>query len=388
MKLHHFVRLAALVFALGSGCDSSDRQGTATADAATDITEYLGAGVNNSNASSFARAIAPRDFHFPRDHGSHTNFRTEWWYFTGNLFTNSRRHFGFQLTFFRLALEPPGHARKSAFAAHQLWMAHFTVTDTEGRQFYVDESFERDALGLAGVTTEPFRLWLNGWSAASSERTFFPLKLAANTVSTGIELRLDAGKPLVLQGDAGLDRKGEEAGAASYYYSHTRMPVTGEIRVGDESFSVDGLGWMDREWSTSVLGRDLEGWDWFSLQLDDGSDVMFYRLRRHDQSMSPFSGGVHVSADGETVTHFGADNTRLVPTDTWTSPASGVRYNTAWRLSIADVDLDLAIEPRLENQELSLSVRYWEGSIVATGTRAGLPVRGNGYAEYAGVAKR
>src|SRR5688500_10973524 len=255
------------------------------ADAQVDVADLLG----SRPAPGFARAMAHRALSFPEDHGPHADFRSEWWYFTGNLAAADGRHFGFQLTFFRVALAPLPIPRESAWATNQAWMAHFTLTDTEGGRFHAAERLGRGALGIAGAEASPFRVWVDDWQATSRASTgLFPLRLSASHGDVAVELELLATKPLVLQGQQGWDRKGAEPGNASYYYSHTRLAAEGSVRTRDARFEVTGTAWMDREWSTSALSPDLAGWDGLSVQLSDGRDLMLYRLRRKDGSVGAF----------------------------------------------------------------------------------------------------
>jgi predicted secreted hydrolase len=190
----------------------------------------------------------------------------------------------------------------------------------------------------------------------------------------------------VLQGDRGLDRKGEEPGNASYYYSLTRMPATGRVTVRGEASEVRGLGWMDREWSTSSLGGGLVGWDWMAIQLDDGRDLMLYQLRRADGSADRFSGGTLVAPDGSSRRLDLADF-RIEVRDTWPSPRDGTRYPSRWRVSIPSQSLELDVVPRLADQELALAVRYWEGAVRVEGRAEGRPLTGAGYVELVGYAR-
>ena len=334
----------------------------------------------------YAKALAPRDFVFPADHGPHPEFRTEWWYFTGNLATREERRFGFQLTFFRSALAPAMPPRESAWAARQAWLAHFTVSDVAGGRFHSFERWSRGAIGLAGAQAVPFRVWLQDWSAAADGGRVFPLRLRASQGEVGIDLLLRQGKPPALQGDRGLSRKSAEPGNASYYYSLTRMPAAGTVRVGEERLTVSGTAWMDREWSTSVLGPDQVGWDWFSLQLSDGSELMLYRLRRRDHSADPASSGTAIGPSGAT-RRLGLDDFEIEATDPWESPRSKARYPARWRLLVPSEQLDLTVTPLLADQELDVSFRYWEGAVGIEGTRAGRPVGGKGYVELTGYTQ-
>jgi predicted secreted hydrolase len=339
-----------------------------------------------TNDRRYAKALVPREFHFPSDHGPHPEFRTEWWYYTGNLAAEEGRRFGFQLTFFRSALAPEMPARESAWATRQAWLAHFTVTDVDDRTFHSFERWSRGALGLAGAQAQPFRVWLKDWSAAAIDGPTFPVRLTASEDGMGIDLILQQGKPPVLQGERGLSRKSAEPGNASYYYSLTRMPAAGSVRIGGERYAVTGLAWMDREWSTSSLGRDQIGWDWFSLQLADGWDVMLYRLRRKDGSADPASSGTLVDPRGVSRT-LRPTEFRIEESGEWRSPRSGGRYPARWRLRVPAEDLDLEVRPLLADQELDVSFRYWEGAVGIEGAHRGRPVRGNGYVELTGYAE-
>jgi predicted secreted hydrolase len=198
-----------------------------------------------------------------------------------------------------------------------------------------------------------------------------------------IDLVLDSAKPVVLQGERGLSRKGPEPGNASYYYSLTRMPARGTVRLGADTLPVDGLAWMDREWSTSALGKGLAGWDWFALQLDDGRDLMFYRLRRKDGSADPFSAGTLVDSQGG-ARSLGAADVRVEVLSTWRSPRSGVTYPARWRLTVAALDVAVELTPRLADQEILVGPRYWEGAVEVRGVGRARPLAGHGYVELVG----
>ncbi len=248
----------------------------------------------------------------------------------------------------RAPLRVPAHVLPdpSAWSARQLYLAHFALTDTAGRRFHAWSRLDREALGLAGAQASPFRVWLEGWSAESDAPGGLPVQLRAAEGDVAIDLVLASQKPVALQGDRGLSQKGPEPGNASYYYSLSRMTARGTVRAGGEALAVSGLAWMDREWSTSALGPDLVGWDWVALQLDDGRDVMLYRLRRRDGTADAHSAGTLIATDGATRPLAASDLT-LEALDHWTSPRSRVRYPSRWRLVIPDAGLDLEITPRL-----------------------------------------
>jgi len=356
--------------------------GAARIGATISVTGALGA----DEVSGFARAAGPRAFSFPRDHGPHPEFRTEWWYYTGNLRAGDGRHVGFQLTFFRNARGPGPVARDSDWGATQVYLAHFAMTDTRGGRFLAFARSSRAALGLAGAEAEPFRVWLEDWVAEGAGRAALPMRLRAAEGEAAIDLALESAKPVVLQGERGLSRKGPEPGNASYYYSLTRMPARGTVRLGRETLAVAGLAWMDREWSTSALSRDLAGWDWFALQLDDGREMMFYQLRRKDGQPDIFSAGVLIDAQS-VASPLGRDDVRLEVLATWRSPRSGVTYPARWRLTEVARGLVLEVAPRLPDQELIVGPRYWEGAVTVRGTEGGRPVAGHGYAELVGYGE-
>jgi predicted secreted hydrolase len=354
---------------------------SAAAAAQVGVADFLGTG----RPADFERAEAPRAFDFPADHGAHPGFRSEWWYFTGNLAAADGRHFGFQLTFFRFALVPGTVERASAWATNQAWMAHLTVTDSAGGRFHAAERLARGALGLAGAEAAPFRVWLGDWKARAMESggDIYPLKLIARDEAIAIDLTLTSAKPLVLQGENGWDRKGPEPGNASYYYSYTRLNARGQLSIGDTAVDVSGSAWMDREWGSSALGPDLAGWDWCALQLSDGSELMLYRLRHSDGRASDFSKAALIRPDGERRSYAVGEFT-FEPRRWWTSPKTKVKYPVAWSIELPAEDLSLEIRPRLDDQELDLTVRYWEGAVTATGRGRSGAIRAEGYLELAG----
>jgi predicted secreted hydrolase len=358
------------------------------APAQPQIRAALGAveAVNAENDAGFAKVSAPRPFSFPADHGPHPDFQTEWWYYTGNLRAADGRRFGFQLTFFRRALTPAPAERESAWGASAIYMAHFALSDIDGGAFYAHDRFSRDAAGLAGASGAPFRVFLEDWSAEGSGPEDMTMRLRAAAHQVAIDLSAASTRPPVLQGDAGVSQKGPSAGNASYYYSLTRMATKGTITVAGEPFTVEGLTWMDREWSTSALEGDVVGWDWFALQLDDGSDLMYYQLRQGDGGVSPYTAGSLVLPDGS-VRRLSRDELTIEVLDSWQSPRSGATYPARWRLRDDAAGLDLEITPHLADQELPVSVIYWEGAVGVRGSIGGQPVSGNGYVELTGYVE-
>jgi predicted secreted hydrolase len=358
--------------------------------ATLDVGELLG-GADTLHA----RAVNVPSFEFPADHGPHPEFRTEWWYFTGNLTAEDGRELGYQFTFFRSALTDSitylataaADGARSAWRSRHAWMAHFAVSDITAGAFHPSERFARDAAGLAGAAAEPLRVWLGEWSAAdprdAAAAGTFAARLVAVDGDVAIDLLVEQGKPMVLQGQSGLSQKGPEPGNASYYYSFTRMPTRGSMRIGEATWQVSGSSWLDREWSTSALSPDLEGWDWMSLQFDDGTELMLYQLRRPDGSAGPFSAGTFVQPDGSVV-RLGVHDFRMTPVRRWRSPLDGTEYPVAWRVAIPALQLELEVDAAFDAQEMNLAVRYWEGAVRIRGTRAGAALQGRGYLEMTG----
>lgn len=340
-----------------------------------------------SDDEGFPKALEPHAFEFPRDHGPHPGFRNEWWYLTGNLDSEDGRRFGFELTIFRFALTPWQPPSISAWRTNQVYIAHFAVTDVAGERFFVAERFARGALGLAGATAEPFRAWIGDWQVAARAPAvggFERWRLHASDEAFALELELDATKTPVLHGDEGRSQKSSDPGNASYYYSITRWESRGTLRIDDRSWRVTGASWLDREWSSSALAADQAGWDWFALQLSDGSELMFYNLRRLDGAQDEYSAGTWIGADGQ-VLALARDEVTIEVQDRWLSPAGG-SYPSRWEIKVPQQGLRLVVRPVIADQELFTTVRYWEGAVDARGERGGAPVTGRGYVELTGYA--
>ncbi|MGD2136742.1 MAG: lipocalin-like domain-containing protein [Gammaproteobacteria bacterium] len=330
-------------------------------------------------APGFARALASRTFRFPEDHGPHPEYATEWWYLSGNLETPQGRRFGYQFTLFRIALSPKEPAADSAWRTREIYLGHSAITDVAGGMHYSAERLSRAALELAGAVAEPLAVWLESWSLQGEGRPF-PIRASAEGDDFGLDLTLESGaKPVVLQGEGGLSRKSASPGNASYYYSLTRLPTRGRLRVGDVRYRVSGESWLDREWSSSALAAGQSGWDWFALQLADNRELMFYRLRDRDGGTHPCSRGSLVGPDGHYRSLAPAD-VELVPLRYWHAE-DGTGYPVAWRLRVPEAALDLRVDAVLDDQLMNHAVRYWEGAVDVSGSHAG-----RGYLELSGYA--
>lgn len=317
----------------------------------------------------FANPSPGRDFQFPRDHGPHDEFLSEWWYFTGNL-----DDFGYELTLFRQATETPVDRlipRTSRWASRHSMMGHFAVSDVRAQKFYRFERLSRAALGLAGAGPGPKIAWVEDWTIEMPAPDRFDLRAAAEGCS--LKLSMESLKAPVLQGEEGYSRKGDRPEESSYYYSLTRLRTQGEI-MGKR---VQGNSWMDREWSTQPLGKEMAGWDWFALQLEDGCELMFYQLRDKQGRSTRWSAGSWVSADGK-VTRLKRADLGLEVTSYWRSPVDGSEYPAGWKIQV--LGRQLLVKPRLADQEMTGAVRYWEGAVEIDGG-------GRGYVEMVGYAK-
>lgn len=341
------------------------------------VDRILGAGAADDRG--YARADAPRPFSFPADHGPHPRYRSEWWYLTTNLRDAQGGEYGAQFTLFRQALRPEP-VIDGPWDATQIYLGHLAVTDVPGRRHHHAERLARGHPRLAGVTAEPFRAWIEGWELHAPGPDLAGLRLEAADAAFGVQLTLDPEKPVVLQGEAGLSRKGPEQ--ASYYYTLPRLSARGTLRLGARRVAVDGRAWLDREWSTSVLSAQQIGWDWFSLQLDSGEDLMAFRLRRRDGERDPHDHGVWVAPDG-TDTHLPATHFHLEPQRFWRD-RDGARWPVAWWVS-ADLPggrRRWRVEAALDDQRMDTLVTYWEG-LVRVFDESGARV-GSGYLELTG----
>lgn len=343
----------------------------------------LEAVLGGTAAEGFARADRVRPFEFPADHGPHDAYRSEWWYLTMNLLDAEGRAFGVQFTAFRQALEPApaaANADGNVWASRQIYLAHLAVTDVAGERHRAAERLARVHPRLAGARAEPFAVWVDGWRLEDPDGGFDTLRLAARDRDLAVDLVLAPQKSPVLQGDRGLSAKGPAQ--ASYYYSFSRLGVRGTIRIGGVAHRVEGRAWFDREWSTSVLSAGQVGWDWFGLHLDDGTDLMAFRLRRADGARDPYDHGSWIAADGS-LTSLTPGRFELVPLRYW-HDERGVRWPVEWRVTVDGPEgaRELRVVAALEDQRMDTLLTYWEG-LVRVLDADGRPI-GAGYMELTG----
>lgn len=344
----------------------------------------IGPAVAAESEEPFRRALPGYKFGFPADHSAHPHFRTEWWYYTGHLSTAERRTFGFQLTFFRHALRRPDETRRSRWALHTLYFAHFAMTDEQGGAFRFQEKVSRGTLGLAGADPDSYHVWVAEWSVRLEGETH---RLRAGRDDMGLDLALIPSKGPVIHGRNGISQKAEGEGYASHYYSISRLTASGSLLWQGQSYSVTGEAWMDHEFGSNQLRDYQVGWDWFSVQLDGGVELMLYLIRHRNGRLDPSSSGTLIRPDG-TAEYLPVSVFQVEVLGSWRSRKSGVTYPSGWRIKVAKHEFDLTLTPTLADQELttqkSTLVTYWEGSVRITGTVAERPVQGRGYVELTG----
>ncbi|HEX6769700.1 MAG TPA: lipocalin-like domain-containing protein [Candidatus Binatia bacterium] len=335
---------------------------------------------------TYQLAVPGRKITFPADHYSHPDFKTEWWYYTGHLESESGKRYGYQVTFFRFGLRDRQKEMTESPLFTELYMAHFALSDLAAKRFTFRERMERGIAGKAGAATDRFQVWNGDWKVHGDGNHH-----AIEVNDRGRRLRLGM-RPLkapVLHGQNGLSQKGEGEGRASYYYSLTRLQTEGELAVNGKSEKVRGLTWMDHEFGSNQLREDQVGWDWFSIQLDNQTELMLYLMRRKDGSIDPYSSGTLVADDGVTK-NLTLKDYRIEILERWKSPASGATYPMKWKVTVPSESIELEILPAFPEQELitnrSTRVTYWEGAVLIRGNARGKSIGGHGYVEMTGYA--
>lgn len=333
------------------------------------------------------RTAAPGwQYQFPRDHHVHSEFQTEWWYFTGNLFDQTGRRFGFELTFFRQGIIPPSQrtSARSHFVVEDLKFAHFTVTDTVGRKFRFEEKTNRGTFSEAGFDRGDEIAWIENWSLRLNSAGEFRLSAAAQDANLDLIL-LPENAPVV-HGDNGVSLKASGENHASHYYSITRLTTSGTIRLGGKTSNVTGMSWFDHEWATNQLAPNQVGWNWLCVQFANRTELMLYQMRLDNGTIDPVSNGTFVDANGK-ATHFTSRDFTMTPLARWRSEKTGADYPIEWRIDIPSRELTFVVRPILRDQELALApLIYWEGAIDAVGNVRDNEMRGAGYLELTGYA--
>lgn len=339
-------------------------------------------------AEGWEEATMPRQWTFPRDHGSHPRYRTEWWYFTGNLQDGTRNRYGYQLTFFRYGLELQPRRPANAWSIRDIYLAHFALTDGARNAFHHAERVSRTGPDLAGAKTKGLHVRVLGWSAAMEGKR---IDLTGSHGEMALALRLTPAKPLVFHGERGLSRKGPGPGRASFYYSFTNLKTEGTIATPGMKApaAVSGTSWFDQEFGSNQMTADQAGWDWFALRLSDGRDLMVYILRKKDGSVEKESSGTLVARDG-TSRHLRLSEIETTVLSHWKSGKSAGRYPAAWRIRIPSASIDVTVNPIVAAQELvttaAVPITYWEGAVAGKGTSQGKEVAVEGYVELTGYA--
>lgn len=335
----------------------------------------------------FRQALPGYRFSFPRDHAAHPDFKTEWWYYTGHLQPPSGAPFGYELTFFRTGLPPQNLPTQSRWALTQVYPAHFAISDEGHQRFFFTEKLNRAGLGIAGAESQVYRVWNETWFA---EQLGNSQLLHAEAPEYSLHLLLTPQKAPVIHGKNGVSQKASCTGCASHYYSMTRLQTQGILYQAGKPIPVKGISWMDHEFGSNQLAQHQVGWDWFSIQLQNGSELMLYLLRTQSGTLDPNSSGTWISQNGQ-AQHLTLNQFQVKSTGSWTSPTSKAKYPMGWQINLPSQQLSLTLTPAFQNQELatrsSTGVIYWEGSTHVSGTQAGKPIKGQAYVEMTGYAQ-
>jgi predicted secreted hydrolase len=332
---------------------------------------------------TYQLALPGRKITFPRDHFSHPDFKTEWWYYTGHLQTEKGKNYGYQVTFFRFGLrDRQSEENRPLFT--DLYLAHFALSDKQERKLLFWERANRGYGDKAGAAVDRYLVWNENWKVEGRGESHF---IEVKVKETTLRLQLTSTKPPALHGQQGLSQKGEGRGRASYYYSLTRLKTEGELETAGRREKIHGTSWMDHEFGSNQLGEDQVGWDWFSIQLEDRTEIMLYLIRRKDGSVDPYSSGTVLYRNG-TSRHLDLKDFTVEVLEKWKSPRSGGTYPMKWRVRIPSEEIALEIVPFFAEQELdtqkSTKVTYWEGAAHVRGAQKAKPVEGLGYVEMTG----
>lgn len=372
-KTHIFWLLALIAIGIGSFQWLQSNEPALRPQGGIPLAELLG------EREGFSRVEAPWSFSFPQDHGAHSHYRTESWHFTGHLASEQETHFGFQLGFFRVGLKPPeASPRPSAWGTKEIYRGHFALTDVSQERFYAFERFSRAALGLSGADSSPTRVWVENWriQVLAGKNAGFRLQAAAQDVTMDLTVK-SLKSPLLPNGDS--------SGQAGVFYSYqfTRLEAQGTIQQGNRIYPVKGLAWLDRAWGAVPVPAGPVVWDRFLLQLDDGRELLIFRLRRRDGSGTPINSGFLVDRAGK-IQSFDSEALTIEILDYWESPRDGTPYPALWRFHLPAQGIDLRLTPAVADQELNLLLRYWGGLVQVRGQEKGKKIKGQGYVELIG----
>ena len=334
--------------------------------------------------AQFKPALPGYRYEFPRDYFNHPDFQTEWWYYTGNLQTAEGRTFGFELTFFREGVTRDA-AKNSKWDVRDVYLAHFAVSDLDGKKFFHAERTNRSGPGIAGADAALGKVWNGNWSVVWSDGKE---NLTALTERFAISLSLRPQKRPVIQGQNGVSQKSAGEGRASHYFSETRLGASGSLRIDSKQYEVTGLAWMDHEFFTEQLAPEQAGWDWLSIQLNDNTELMLFHIRRKDGSIDPYSAGTFVDQQGH-ARHLTSADFQIEPAgEIWNSPETHATYPIRWNIRVPSLGIALSASTPLSSQELVSTSRvvpsYWEGAIFLSGSKNGAPLGGSGYLEMTG----
>lgn len=340
-------------------------------------------------AAAFQLALPGYEYNFPRDHGAHDEYKTEWWYCTGHLRTDEGRRYGFELTFFRVGIIPPDNDSAEAVAGpagsrwdlHNLSLAHFAVSDIDGKDFRAYEKLNRSSPFTANAAAEKLDVFNEAWRATTLPDGSWRITAVAGDDS--LDLILRTRKAPAVHGENGISVKAAGVGYASHYYSMTRLEAEGRVH----GKHARGLVWMDHEFGSSQLRESQQGWDWFSVQFDNDSELMLYQIRRRDGTPDVTSSGSLITSDGSVI-HLRHDQMQITPAGSWHSAKSGATYPMGWRVVVPAFRIDVTLQPLLRDQELitsgSTGVTYWEGAVDVSGRFDAITIGGEGYVEMTG----
>lgn len=373
--------------------------------------QSVGTDMKDSHDSSqlfggYKKALPGYKYKFPFDHGSHPEFKTEWWYFTGHLSSASRsrdkREFGYELTFFRVGNKKDGQKEKTsgkenAWSVNDLYLAHFAISDINNKKFVFYDKINRSGINYAGAKPGGLDVHLENWYVRQRKSVHGgeEIELYAKSGGDSIKLNLGSLKQATIHGIDGVSQKASCLGCASHYYSLTRLKTNGVITIAGNSYPVSGNTWMDHEFGSNQLTSEQIGWDWFAIQIegesvDDDSEIMLYVMRRQDGSLDLSSSGTIIFQNGS-CRHLLAQDFKIVPTAYWQSPNTLAKYPASWNISIPKYGLELKVTPRFENQELntknSTGVTYWEGACKVEGRQQMRFLKGKAYVELTGYGK-